>query len=636
MKKFLFLVIFFFACLEKPKLPEWNTEITIPLLEKKITIFSFLDSHHFVFNSDSTFNFFYQNNFDTIFPITKINFNINGFNSIYYFNNFEIYDTFYAEIIIKIEEILGVTIPDSFIILPPTNLQKELQKVISINNFRRGIIEKCFLTLNIENHSLINFRYFEINLSNLVLNLGILEPNSQKELLEIIENKFISSPINFLLIYGVLTTDSLLVRKDDYLKLIFKFTNIKLAEGELKFKNPVLNHIYKYYLNSPTDFDLNYGEIKEGYLDLDFINQFSFPLSIFLKIKEINYENSFDISPYSNKKISISLEGKIIKQNAIDKKGFLLPIEINAQIRDTENFFNIRKEDYLSLSGLIRELRFKKIDGNFFSPIYFLNKQDSLIVNFLGNPKGIKFEKVEMFLDFIYNVEVPMKIFLMGKSINRKEEACSLFKEIELPLGRGESINKINEKINITNLINNGPKVLKFNYSGRVNGKGSIQEKHFILVNVSVEAPLKFFFSKDTFIAYEREILLDKEEKEKINKNLVGGELFVEVINHFPIGFDGSVTIKSADGDSVALPFVLPGGIISEKGYCEKERKSEIVFEMDENQLEIFRKERLKALLKINLPESRTVLLRPNDFLSFNTYVVLKVKTKEIIKSMNK
>ncbi|MEO0097398.1 MAG: hypothetical protein ABIK78_04815, partial [candidate division WOR-3 bacterium] len=531
---------------------------------------------------------------------------------------------------------LGVTIPDSFIILPPTNLQKELQKVISINNFRRGIIEKCFLTLNIENHSLINFRYFEINLSNLVLNLGILEPNSQKELLEIIENKFISSPINLLSVYEISTTDTLLVRKGDYLKLIFKLTNIKLVEGELKFKNSVLNHTYKYYFNSSTDFDLNYGEIKEGYLDLDFINQFPFPLSIFLKIKEINYENSFDISSYGNKRISISLEGEIIKQSSIDKKGFLLPIEINAQIKDTEKFFSIRKENYLSFSGLIRDLKFKKIDGNFLSPFYFLNKQDSLIIDFLGNPKGIKFEKIEMFLDFIYNVEAPIKIFLTGKSINRNEEICSLYREIHLPLRSGQPINKINEKINITNLINNGPKILKFSYSGRINGKGSIDEKNFILINVSVEAPLKFSFSKDTFIAYEREILLNEEEKEKINKNLVGGELVVEVINHFPIGFDGLVVIKSEEGDSVALPFVLAGGIVSEKGYCEKERESEIILEMNENQLEIFKKERLKTLLKINLPESDTFLLRPRDFLSFNTYAILKVKTKEIIKSIKK
>lgn len=636
MKKLFFLGVFFLACLEKPKLPEWDTEITIPLLKKDFTIFSFLDSHYFTFNSDSIFNFFYQNSFDTFFPITKINFSSDRVNNTYYFNYFEICDTFSKEIIINIEEILGVTIPDSFIILPPINLQKELEKVINLDNFHYGLIERSFFVLNIENHSLINFRYFKINISNFNFNLGILEPNSQKELSEIIENIFLSSPINLLLVYEISTDESLLVRKRDYLKLIFKFTNIKLIEGELKFKNSVLNYTSTHYFNPSIDFDLNYGEIKEGFLDLDFINQFSFPLLISLKIGEINYENNFDINPYGNKRIAISLEGKIIKQNSIDKKGFLLPIEINAQIKDTENFFNIRKEDYLSFSGLLRDLKFKKIDGAFLSPFYFLNKKDSLILDLLGNPKGIKFERVEMFLDFIYDIEVPIKFFLTGKSVNRNKEVSSLYKEIELPSRNGQPIQRINEKIDITNLINNGPKVLEFNYSGRIIGKGELEEKDFILVNASVEIPLKFSFSKDTFIAYEKEIYLKESEKEKINKNLVGGELVVEVINHFPIGFDGSIVIKSERGDSVVLPFVLQSGIVSKKGYCEKEKESEIVLEMNERELEIFKKEGLKTILKIYLPESDTVLLRPNDFLSFNTYAILKVKTKEIVKSIKK
>lgn len=634
MKRFLFLIIFLLSCLEKPKLPEWDTEITIPLLEKNFTIFSFLDSHYFVFNSDSTFNFFYQNSFDTIFPITKINFDINRFEAINYFNNFEISDTFCDEIIIGIEEILGIPIPDSFIILPPTNLQRELEKLISIDNFRYGFIEKSFLILNVENHSLINFKYFKINFTNFDFHLGGLEPNSQKEHQDVINNIFISSPTNILLNYEILTEESLLVRKSDYLKLILKFTNISLKEGELKFKKTFLKDTYNYYVDF-SNFNLNYGEIKKGYLKLDFINQFSFPLSISFKIREINYENNFNIFADDYKIISIPLEGKIIRQNFSEKKGLLLSIEINAQISDTENLFNIRREDYFSFNGQIKDLEFKKINGNFLSPLYILNKQDSIAIDFLGNPKGVKFEKVEIFLNFTYNVKAPIKIFLTGKSINRKEEVCSLYKEIELPPLNGVPFNRINEKIDITNLINNGPKILKFNYLGRIKDWGEIEEKDFILLNATIEIPLKFSFSKDTFIAYEKEILINKERGEEINENLVGGELIVEVINHFPIGFDGTLIIKSEE-DSVLFPFTLSSGVVSKKGYCEKEREGEIILGMNENQLEIFKKERLKTLLKINLSESDTLILRPQDFLNFKSYAILKVKSKKIMKSIKR
>ncbi|MCS7249966.1 MAG: hypothetical protein N2323_04155 [candidate division WOR-3 bacterium] len=634
MKKLLFFVIFFFFCLEKPKLPEWDTEITIPLLEKKVTLFSLLDTHYFIFNSDSTLNFFYKTDFDTILPITKINFNIDRFDSVYYLNNFKVCDTFFSEIIINVEEILGILFPDSFIILPPARYSRDLEKLISIDDFHYGFIEEALLILKIENPSPINFKYFKVNLGNVDFDLGNVEPNSQKEHYGAINNIFISSPINILLTYEIFTEESLFVRKNDYLKLILKFINVKLREGKLKFKKTFLNNTCNYYINF-SDFDLYYGEIKEGYLELNFVNRFSFPLLIFLKIEEIDYEDSFNIFAYSYKKISLPLREKIIRQNFPDNKGFLLLIEINAQISDSQNFFSVNRQDYFSFNGQIRDLKFKKIEGNFLSPLYFLNNQDSLIINFLGNPKGIKFEKGEIFLEIISNVKAPITIFLNGKSINRNGEICSLHREINLPLRNGEPLIRVNERIDATNLINNGPKILKFNYSGRINGQGKIEEKDFFLLNASFELPLKFSFSKDTFIAYEKEIFLSKEKGEEINKNLVGGELIIEAVNHFPIGFDGSLVIKSEE-DSIILPFSLVSGVVSEKGCCEKEKRSEIILEIKENQLEIFKKEKLKTQLKINLPESDTVFLRSKDFLSFKSYAILKVKTKEIVRSIKR
>ncbi|MEO0088080.1 MAG: hypothetical protein ABIK77_03050 [candidate division WOR-3 bacterium] len=637
MKKIFLLILFFLACLEKPKFPEWDTEITIPLLEKNLTIFSFLDSHYFKINSDSVFNFFYQNDFDTVFPITKINLNISGFNASYYFNNFEIYDTFYNEITVNIEEILGITIFDSFVILPPINQRKNLKKILNLNDIRNGFIEEIFMIIEIENYSPINFEYFEIDFNNFYINLENIRANSQKKHSEKFSDIFISSPSNIFLNYQILTEDSVLVRKRDFLKIIIKFTKIRLREGELKLKKAYLEHIYNYNFVS-SGFELRSGKIKEGFLELEFINQFPFPLLISFKIKEINYENSFNISPYTYKKISLPLEGKSIRQNSFDRKGGLIvPIEISAQINDTGKFFNIKKENYFSLTGCIENLKFKEIEGNFLFPYYFVNKEDSIVINFLGNPKGIKFEKGEILLEFWYNIKMPIRIFLTGKSINRNQEICSLYKEICLPVGNGQPLNKLSERIDITNLINNGPRILKFSYSAKIDGQGKIEEKDFVLLNVSVDIPLKFSFVKDTFIAYKKEIFISGEESEKIKKNLLGGELIVEATNHFPIGFDGSLIIKSKEeGDSIVFPFMLLKGEVSEKGYCEKEKESKIILEIKEDQLEIFKKEKLEALLKINLPESDTVVLKPNDFLSFKSYGILKIKTKEMVKSIKK
>jgi hypothetical protein len=639
MKKFLFLTIFFFSCLEKPKIPDWDTEITIPLLEKKFTIFSFLDSSYLTFNTDSSLNFFYQDEFETLYPISKINFNSYQFNKSYYFNQFEIKDTFSTEIIINIEEILGIPFPDSLLILPPTNIERELSKTVNINALHYAFLEKFFLILNLENHSLLNFSSFKIEYNKLNISFDNLSPNSQEERVVSDADLFIASPFNLLLTFKILTEDSVLLRKSDFIKLVLKFIDCRVAYGELKLKKTVFNWEENYPLSLSSIFDLNYGEIKEGYAELNLFNNFPFPLTLTFKIKEINYEDSFLLSPFYNQKKTIPLAGKIIFQNSSDKKGvFVYSLEIKAQPADTENFFNIQKENYFSFSGEMKELKFRKIKGKFSSPLFLINKKDSIISEFLGNPKGIKLERVELILGLVYNFSLPIKIFLAGKSINRNQEACSLFKEISLPPVNGQPLNYITQKIDITSLINNGPRILQFHYSIKIEGEGEIGEDDFMTAKMTIDAPLKFTFEKDTFIAYEKKIVIGEEEKKKINEKLVGGELVISATNHFPIGFEGSLILKPKAGnnDSLILPFTLLSGEVSEKGYCERERKSEIVLAMAEPEMKIFQNEELNVYLKINLPEREIVILKPSDFLSFQSYATLKVKTKEILKTARK
>jgi len=637
-KKFLFLTLFFFSCLEKPEFPDWNTEITIPLLEKKFTIFSFLDSSYFTLTTDSTLNFFYQNKFDTIYPIRKIDFNTFHFNKSYYFNEFEIKDTFSTEIIINIEEILSIPFPDSFLILPPINIERELLKATNIKDLHYAFFEKFLLVLNLENHSFLNFDFLKIKYDRFTTSFENLFSNSQKETIISDGDLFVSSPFNSLLIFKIFTEDSVLVRKSDFVKLVLKFTNIKLAYGEFRLKKCFFNCEENYSVSLSSIFDLNYGEIKEGYTDLSFLNNFPFPLGLTFKIKEINYENSLLLLPFYYQKITIPLKGKILYQNSSEKKGtFVYSLEIKAQPIDTENFFYIQKENNFSFSGEIKELKFKKIKGKFSSALFLINKKDSIISELLGNPKGIKLAKVELILDFIYNLSVPIKIFWSGKSINRNQEVCSLFEEISLPPVNEQSLNYINKKIDISSLINNGPKVLKFDYSLKVEGEGKIEENDFILIKVAIDAPLKFTFKKDTFIAYEKKIVVGEEEKKKIKENLVGGELVVLATNHFPIGFEGSIILKAQNmEDSVILFFTLLSGEVSDKGYCEKEKESEIILEMNEKEMKIFQNEEFNAYLKINLPERETVILKPGDFINFKSYATLKVKTKEILRASKK
>jgi hypothetical protein len=130
---------------------------------------------------------------------------------------------------------------------------------------------------------------------------------------------------------------------------------------------------------------------------------------------------------------------------------------------------------------------------------------------------------------------------------------------------------------------------------------------------------------------------IDEDVQNDIIDNLANGSFHAEIDNHLPMGATVDLVFCESDSTLFTSPLLTIGPLAPESpgvdgsGYVQAARKSEIFFDLTEEQMETFLRKPLYMGLRILLDgtDGQYVKVRASDFIQIKAHSRIQVKVNQ-------
>ncbi|MDH5185846.1 MAG: hypothetical protein OEW70_02140, partial [candidate division WOR-3 bacterium] len=202
--KFLTLITLFIVisilgpgCLERPKLPEWETEINIPLLNDTYTISDLIKvTNKFRISQDSIVQFYSEFNIDTATPQPILNLFSQNYNLDLKVSEFEISNLDINRINLSLIDITELPLPDTAVRIPIPGFSQTLNYLINLPDIQRIELASGIWKVRIHNYTNLNFDSLVLNgptIDN--MRTGWIGAQTTKEMEQSIQSNLVENPV---------------------------------------------------------------------------------------------------------------------------------------------------------------------------------------------------------------------------------------------------------------------------------------------------------------------------------------------------------------------------------------------------------------------------------------------------------
>uniref|UniRef100_A0A7C6E9V0 Uncharacterized protein n=1 Tax=candidate division WOR-3 bacterium TaxID=2052148 RepID=A0A7C6E9V0_UNCW3 len=655
---FILFSLFSFRCLERPRLPSWDTEITIPLLNDSYSIADLLSfSNRFRITDDSVVQFYSEFNIDTITPQHFLNLLAQNCNLNLTIAQFQITSLSIGRLVLSLQEIVGPWLPESTIKTIIPSFTQSLDKFIDLPDIRHLELISGIWKFRIQNFTNLNFdslTFYNPSFSYLrAIGIGA---NSTQMLEQRITDQSLENPIPIQI--GISSPgsfpDSIYVSGLDSVVIELAIDSLRLSSGVLRLPQTSACNQTTINVNSDKRFRIDSLELADGEARLSFFNTLPTAIWLNLTIPCINYQATFRIEPQGSIIIPVSLVGlklgchKDMPLGGSPNEEMTIQVLVNLTSEPTYDFVTIEQDDGLIANYCLSNLKFQRIFGELLEPIYVSSPEKTLISFPGGQNSNIRVADARINLYLVNTIGFPA--IVRFKTLARKEngDSISQFTEIAIQPGSCSQPSVKNLVFPITDVVNFGAREIKFSTAIRVFGGGRIEANSFARGNGCLSTPLKVAFACDTVVFGEyrfglgekdRKTLTDWQEG-KYGIKVIDAQLYTDFSNHFPIGFDAwivvsndtdSSSLRSDSGRSLVIPCRVPAGIVDQTKkdkYCTSATDSNFVVGLSEEDISLFTNRALKSRLYLYFFTQDTVTIKPNDYLNFTSRAEIKLRVK--------
>jgi len=624
-----FCLILFLTCFKPPQLPEWDTEVNIPLVTRRFLVKDFIDQKRFRINSDSSIEYFRVFKMETTLVYNKLNFSTVPQTETLKLSQFS-FGNFSGKITIPLSAILGISLPEDPTPLPVPPLQKTLWLNLLLPDIQELAVQKGELSLAVINSTPITFDRIRISggfFSDFILTelIGGGRVEAQKELAE----GNIESPSPLTLNIFKEEGETLLLSVRDSLFLNFRIKKVKITSGILQpNKDHNITCEDSLFFTLEEDLHCEWMKINSAKIYLSIFSHFPFPLNASLSLPEIGKEMEITLPPSSP--ISEEIELGSVELTNRSNQGFLIRTVWRMRA-DEAQFFLLNATTYLSLFFYLDNLRPTSFAGEFRRPRYLNSAAESILSFLPGDPTGIKVKSASLNFHIVNRTGFSGVVNLTIWARNRHGHCESLSTEIPLNQNR-----EVNSAVRIEQLLNIGPKVVKFFWGLRIFGPGVFSQEDFVCGDILFSLPLQIAFSPDTIYAYSFPVKLAEETREKIKRGIVEGGVTILLNNHLPLGIGASLILmgdpspypEGRGKDSLAFPIFIPPGKRGIDGFCERESDTTLTLAVSEENTPLFLAPEITSCLRLEFPASETVTVKTTDYLQFKSYATLRIRAK--------
>jgi hypothetical protein len=592
-----------------------------------------LPEKYFSVGPDSAIQFYAEARLDTIRPISSISLSGQTLSTDFKLADLTLTGDYSGRIRLGLEEILGAPLPEQPVLLPVPPFVFDLERTFSIDRIRSAELLRGVSRIKVSNFSNLTIDSVRLDCQATgVYCFTAIGPGARAEARQRLGGCRISGQ-NALVLHGRSAgggSEPVWVSRNDSLIIEVKFDSLRLSSAELQI--PPAEARKKLFLGVTAShpFTLDSIAFRRGNAELTLVNNFAFPVDIAVTIAKLAYHDNLHLTPASERTATIDLAGKSLANNSL--LNCLLEVVALVSVRPDSGYVRVSKDQRLAVTSKLDCLAPEFLCGDLREPLYITPRQETLPRLLPSGLPALRLPRCRLDLRIMSEIGFLGRLNLHISGANRAGDTARIDKTVYVLPG-SPAYPQITEcAIPLYHVLTIGPDQVRFSYDLGITGRGSIEYNSCATGKIAVSTPLRLALCADTIDLGGRVVEIDQATRDKIARYLVAGEIQADVGNHFPLGINACVILKSESGDSqgttdtLSIPIGIPAGAVDANQTCRGQTDTTIVGTIDGPSLAIFHNPKISARVLLYTSDTDTVLLQPQDFLRILSRAVLKLR----------
>ena len=611
------LVLLFLAC---PRLPEWQTRITVPLLSRTFFASEVLDSSLFRVGPDSVLQLHVERTLDTVRAGDR--FVTIG---IHEAADFTVGDFRYAGLLdtvcgVSVDEMLRIGGPDS-VLQPIPSFGCEQPLAVRLGLFDSAELAGGYLVANVDNRSAVRIDTVRVDLDGIdALVIGPVEPWSSAEGRIGLAGKTLDSPLlGSLRLTGPGSgNDSVWVHVRDSIFVRLTVDSLRLGRGRIVISDTgqaraSLRQTSFIRTDQPIRFDSVC--FAAGVIGCTLTNSLPVPLTVRVGMEEVEFDSTVTLGPSQDSVFSIDLTDRWYRNSSLDSNQ--LTVSVLVGMTPTVGPVDVDSAQGLAvrLEGEIRTLKY--VAGTIHDTAWSAYRTDSLLTHLPPLVGGLKLNNLWLSCAVANGSNFASVMDFRLAAYSPAGESAVAETSVTVPPGTEEKPESCFATVDVARLFNVVPDRLYISRRGGATGKGSAGPNSFVASNVELEAPLRGALQPETFQFGPWTVRLDSILK-SISLNWLDVDsvaVTVHVVNHLPVVPTGQLLLWAEPEETVAVNLAVPSAQIDPAtGRVIAAGDSLVTIGLNENEVQVFRNPSLAAKLRLYFPATDTIALMSRDY----------------------
>ncbi len=619
------------SCIKKP---QWQTDITIPIISKSYSIISQLDSNLFRINTDSSLEFYISGQLDTLSLIDSIQIpnhsdTLRIVSSDFVFNGLAM-----SSVKITPDSVIGMPLPESVVhlVIPPFSLN--INKNLKFSNISTASVQTCVLGIKIVNGSRLTFDSIICSLPTLeMIRFDYIDSLSITEFQKYLDDVTIESIVSFNIFLASNGTgsESIPISMHDSLKFIITLDSIQIDSCCFRSVPPRhINLLKRHIYSLTTNYKIQAHNLgfRSGQLIINLDNQFPLPTRVQCSIPELIYDTVLQL-PAEN---SVNFVIDLANRNYQNLSESLIPLTLQTTTEFTldSNYVCLGPDNLITVSYTIDNIKLDSITGTILDTIHQRFNSDSINITFPEILKRIEAINAYAVLTFTNAIAFPINFALTASAVGSTGSA-TIDTNFSIAPGTPNTPQISNLSLNITRLFNLHPEAIVINSNITMIGAGSANRASYGTASYILTTPLRIVLRADTISFIRSMVRINQSVNEVVRDYADSSVFYAHLQNHFPSLLSGEIILRSPIFDSVRIGFIVPKGVVDNNGMVIDPVDTIIEFSLSNQQTKIFTDSVITVAVNLFMPNSDTIMVTGQDYFRIINSLA-KVQTQPILK----
>jgi len=643
------LSLLFLSCFNPhPQAPEWDIDITIPLVKERYPVINIVDTLDpnigIQVGEDSIMQFYLAMDIDTFsiedsLCLEDLDTLISRRIGDAWISNLGI-----ANVSVSVREIaegIGIGLPDTPYVapfIPPFSYTSSL-KSGTFDMVDSIYFTVVCLSLRFVNQTGLSFDSVSfVPVSGLEIDPIIFTQLSSNSLIDTtlyIEDAVIKGDIQVRL--GFATVDTLfgvLLSPDDSVSVSLVLDSVKIGNGRIKI--PSFRDSIDYEFNFPflSDYSFDLGSIvfSRGSLYLNIDNGLPIGGRLTARIEELDTSFVVSLSPDEPSTEELSLTDMTYDNTGSPVGSTLLSMKLIMALDSSSGFVDITANDSIAVGVNLEAPDYSLIAGEILEPITYPIDYNLEVPVEYGDIGCVRLAESQLYVDIWNTIGFASSASGSITGKNSYYESVSIPFSLLVDAGTPHLPPLHSEfSCDLSPILNILPEEIVI--SGDVSlkaGKGILEKTSYITGSVCNETPFRVAFTEDTIYFDTSEVEIEKDLTDALS-NLQSVNLQVDVRNHFPFGLDCDIVVikPSPEADSFIKRISIPPAPCDQNGVAISPKLATIKIAMDSLEFDILQNPPFSTFAILYIPETDTIAVHARDYLEFDAYCVIGVRIRE-------